>query len=431
MASLTLVVLIAFLFLSFFFYKKDVIAPGFLLVLAFTGSYLIVLLNRDTWEIVIYPEFIICLSTVIVSWHFGGGVVRFATSNLGIKRTTHHNSSVRYKAEYNYPYGLMIIISVFFVMLYVAQNLGSFSISNIMSFKDALSNRYHADDERNVFKTQIIEIITAVGFMSIYRLMMDRYVLKKKGTTLKLLIPIVLYMFCSLISTDRNTLLRLVIFFLCMYVFFLRARYNFKDINRIIFVRVAIIALGAMMLFWLFGLAKNYKSDLNRSVGIYGGSGLYNFNLWVHNYNKEHTMGSDTFSVFKTTLKAFGIGNGSDFPRHLEFVIFRSHTGYVYATNIYSAMRPYYNDFGMFGLVLFPMLIGMFYEFVYIMTLRHRYGYSWLFYSSMLYPVIYFPIAEQMIKRFHLGLVYENMWLLFFFIIIYCYDGLWRVKVVE
>ena len=76
-------------------------------------------------------------------------------------------------------------------------------------------------------------------------------------------------------------------------------------------------------------------------------------------------------------------------------------------------------DFGYFGVILFPMILGIFFEYIYILTKRKIYGFSWLFYSMCVYPILYFVIAEQFFGRMHLGRVYEIFWVAFFYFLIY------------
>ncbi|WP_261447090.1 hypothetical protein, partial [Streptococcus mitis] len=69
---------------------------------------------------------------------------------------------------------------------------------------------------------------------------------------------------------------------------------NFKIIrNSIVF---GLIALGT---FYIFGQMKGYTSNFQRVVGLYGGSGLYNFNIYLDKFPSVSLQwGSETFKVF-------------------------------------------------------------------------------------------------------------------------------------
>ena len=90
---------------------------------------------------------------------------------------------------------------------------------------------------------------------------------------------------------------------------------------------------------------------------------------------------------------------------------------------IYTAFKPYVEDFGCFGMVIFPFVTGMFYEWLYLKAKRGRYNYSWIIYCALIYPIIFYPILEQLFRRFHLGFVYEIFWLTVVYLAVYGGDG--------
>ena len=183
--------------------------------------------------------------------------------------------------------------------------------------------------------------------------------------------------------------------------------------NMQIVKRTLLIFLAAVGCFYLLGKAKSYTSNLERMIGIYGGSGLYNFNLTLDQLeNVDLQYGKETFSQLIKTLNVFGInlGDGASNEVLHEMIVFTAPNGYVYASNIYSAMGPYVVDFGYAGVIIFPFIMGLFFEFLFICAMRLGSLYLWGLYSMLIYPVVYFPIAEQFYMRLHLGLAYEIFW---------------------
>lgn len=245
---------------------------------------------------------------------------------------------------------------------------------------------------------------------------------------MNLFIPILLFLFGTLLYTDRNIFLRFMIFGLAAFVM----SFNWKGItvrnNRKLMIKVTVAVLVIAVVFWLYGHLKEYTSDFERMVGIYAGSGIYGFNLWLQDFDNQFTNGELAFSSILTTLNALGIGQGVSLS-NFEMIAYRSRNDYVFATNIYSALRIYYQDFGIFGIiaVLFPM--GIIFEMLYQTSVKRKFGFWWLFYCAHTYHILYFPIAEQFLSRFHLGLVYEVFWLWFFYYLVYGTNGLWRIKI--
>ena len=90
------------------------------------------------------------------------------------------------------------------------------------------------------------------------------------------------------------------------------------------------------------GKAKQYTSNLYRMVGIYAGSGLYNFNLYVKQGGINLTYGASTFSALTGVLSRFGLNIfGGNTVEEMPLIVQTSTNGYVYASNIYSSSLLY------------------------------------------------------------------------------------------
>ena len=242
-------------------------------------------------------------------------------------------------------------------------------------------------------------------------------------------VPLGSFLIYALLSTDRNILIRFFLFGLLLFMTTYEWKKSVFARNKKLLIKVGAIVAVFALVFWAFGRMKNYKSNFERSIGIYAGSGLYAYNLWLEDFDEDYTYGKHSFSVVQNTLAAVGIGQESDVPHNSEYIIYESPNGYTFATNIYSTFRPYYQDFGMAGVAIIPGLMGVLFEFLYLLNKKDKFGFWWIFYTSHVYPVVYYPILEQFLKRFHFGLVYEIWWLVFFYFLVYAKEGLWRVKV--
>ena len=229
------------------------------------------------------------------------------------------------------------------------------------------------------------------------------------------IVPLVCYVICTMLSTDRNIFLRFVIYALSLWVFFITetSERSRAATNRDVFRKAVIIVAISTGAFYLLGKLKSYTSNFERMIGIYGGSGLYNFNLTIDRFGDySYEYGKVTFSQLIRTLGALGFNVESYAGPSLgnEMIIGKSANGYVYASNIYSAMMPYISDFGTFGLILFPLIMGAFFGLLYSVAKAKKTEYLWGIYSLLIYAVVYFTITEQFFMRLHLGLFYELFW---------------------
>ena len=94
-----------------------------------------------------------------------------------------------------------------------------------------------------------------------------------------------------------------------------------------------------------------------------------------------------------------------------KFIEYASTNGYYFSTNVYTALKRYFEDFGMWGIVFIPLISGFCYDIFYRYINKSEKDLSKIFYAMLIYPIIYYPIMEQMFTRMHLGTVYEIMWM--------------------
>ena len=102
--------------------------------------------------------------------------------------------------------------------------------------------------------------------------------------------------------------------------------------NRKLVIKVCIIGMVFALVFWSFGKLKNYKSGFERALGIYAGSGVYAYNLWLEDFDEQYTNGQQSFSAIQNTLAAVGIGEESSVPHNSEYINYESPNGYTFST---------------------------------------------------------------------------------------------------
>ena len=89
---------------------------------------------------------------------------------------------------------------------------------------------------------------------------------------------------------------------------------------------------------------------------------------------------------------------------HYEFVFF----GKI-MTNVYTAIRRYYEDFGIFGLNLITFLLGNFYGiFFHYSSYKINNLFSLVLYSSLCHPIFMFSIDDVFFTGlFPIAIVYD------------------------
>ena len=417
MAFLMFMLLAIFLVIAYFTGKKDLLSPWFLLCLMIFATFIIVLLNYANWDVKINHLFILYVCTAILSFGLGGLLVNgLSSSAVNISTSENRLSVEAANIKKRYPSYLLLIISAGFTLIYCYKLLSD-------AIGSGLGDKIHNIYDMTVYNgytpgfvfNQMLEVIMAIAYINTYRLMIKLFSRRDSVNIITLVLPIFFFIVTALVTSDRNIFLRYAFYFICIYVLFYRENCKKKNVNLKIIQKVIILGVIALIVFFLLGKMKQYSSSLTNALSIYGGSGLYNFNLWIKDFNEPLLHGNATFSTFlnsfKTILGYIGINiDVQTLSRFDVFIEYTSSNGYVYSSNIYSALKPFVEDFGYFGVILFPFIIGVFYQWLFLKAKKRKYGFSWVIYSMLIYPVLFFPILDQLFGRFTLGFVYELFW---------------------
>lgn len=416
-------ILIVSTLFSFIYGGNRLLSPWFLFCFSILASYCLVLLNLQNWNVAISWKFILYIVSAIFAFGCGCCIIRLVnksprtTCNLCLNMEFNRSAS-------KYPINIFLCVSVVFSTIYILKLLSS--AASVDGFFPKLrfiyANQLDGYSPGFIYN-QLDKIAMAISYVNTYRLMVRLNVHGDKISIFKLLLPIGIFILSILVSTNRNALIQYAIYVICIWVL-IYEKYNHKkrNVNIIIIFRAVLMVLCAGIIFYLFGKAKLYTSDFFTSISIYGGSGLYNLNLWLDEFDYNLLYGQSTFTTFVSSLGALlnylGLHIvGGQIDQIDPFIRFMSPNGYFYESNIYSAMRPYIQDFGYFGVIIFPFIIGLFYQWLFMKTDKSRLGYSWVIYCAFIYPIIYFPILERLFRRFHLGLIYEVFWITVMFFV--------------
>ena len=433
-----LFILIIYFILGYIIHRS-VISPFSIYILSFIMATTLIIANMDNWMVTITPRFLPYIVSAVTAFGLGSLLVAVVCHSAFQEppRFSRMDPFVKERMTGPFPAKTLAVISCICAGAYIVLQIRQTGLSGGLSaMLRGIYENATSGGNNGFFMTQLREITVAVAEISIFEILVIRYVDRTKKIRLRNLIPVFCFFLLALIATDRNIFIRLGLFSIVLWFLFLASnsekiggRIDWKAIGKLVLFIVLFVAA-----FYALGKLKSYTSNLERMLGIYGGSGLYNFNLFL-TYTPfiKPQYGQETFSVLKQTMQAFGLFGGSSQtgPLHGGFITFLSRNGYVYSSNIYSSLMPYVNDFGYWGLWIFPSILGMIFEFLYVKARTHVGGFQWVLYSMLAYALAYAAVAEQFFKRFHLGMVYEIGWALVVFLVAYRYfsAGALRVRV--
>ena len=416
MTAVLILLLFIILFVAYYSMTRSFVSPFSLLLVSFIMALSIIVSNTDNWQVSINSRFILYI--LIAAGSFGLGCI-IANSLFGPQILGAGDQCVIPDQALNdsrLPNLVLVLCSLLCTAVYVflSIRIGG-SNGNTSVFRSIYEAS--AENSSNFVLHQFREIVVALAEISLIIVFKRKYI-DKKRLPLPMLIPSICFFVSAMFSTDRNIFIRFIIFALCLWILFYSST-SLRKVsitNRKIFRNTIVIVVVAALLFFMLGKIKSYTSNLERMIGIYGGSGLYNFNLCVDKIDcAELQYGQYTFSqllkLLDRILDVFGIAvNEPANSTGIQMVVFLAPNGYVYASNIYSAMTPYMIDFGVLGLLIFPATMGFIFKCLYSVAVKRGSFFLWGLYAMMVYSVVYFTIGEQFFMRFHLGMVYEIFW---------------------
>lgn len=399
------IILLLFTCLAYLVSNREMVSPFFCFNVSMIIAYSFVIANIDNWNVQISEKFVLYITIALFSWMIGSFCVKSFYKCNKINVIKHNLNS-------NYPYKSLFIIAFLCTFVYVSYQIYSvieYSSLELTSILRTIYDRtvlYHYKPPFII--NQLMEITISILYITICQLLLEKTKILKSNSFLKFTIitGIILIVF----TTDRNIIIRMFLFYLMLKTIILYSQQK-KINNNTIIKRGLVPILIFSGFFFLLGLLKNYTSDFLNSISIYAGSGLYNYNIWLKDKSDVYYLGEYTFRTFIRIIHTF-VGLPINYDNIFgEFVEFEGGNGYVYSSNIYSAFHEYTMDFGIFGMIIFPLLLSIFFEFIYQYAKRESSLLYWVLYASLFYPIVYMPILEQFFTRFHLGMLYEIFWL--------------------
>jgi oligosaccharide repeat unit polymerase len=105
---------------------------------------------------------------------------------------------------------------------------------------------------------------------------------------------------------------------------------------------------------------------------------------WLQQPRRDMKMGTYTLNLLAQPLTRLGLINERELmPTHMEPVVA------LYTINIYTYFYPFYNDFDLIGIAVFPFVLGLVCGISYLCMRRH-FSLSWLALNSVLAMTILF-----------------------------------------
>ncbi|MGN8631787.1 O-antigen polymerase [Blautia sp. HCP3S3_G3] len=396
--------LIALLFVQHRLFFRQLLHPSNIVVAVFVISTFFAAANYTIWgDISSLTAGVILLS--VVTFSIG--------SSLGRKLVI--GSSSGYE-EYEIlpdidiqPFATLLV--VFFMLIITILDaidiisMISGGISGILSIISGARGAVYSglSISHNFFVQQGIYLCRALAYIYIFLFVYKR--INHRRSRFFELIPILLYFVQAALSTGRTEFIYIIYGWLIID-YLTRSRFNrwSKNID-LKFSKKIIIALLAFVIIFL-GIANIRSENGHRvqafeTISSYTGSSIIALDNYIQNegiYSIAQYFGEETMSFVYSIMGALGVSNYSSVATLYPVTIgFDSST----ITNIFTAIRRYLHDYGIYGALLIFVSEGFIYGKLFTRLKKKNDPFlSIILYAFISYPIVEISIEERFFSNF-------------------------------
>ena len=351
---------------SFFMYKKynDLFSPTIWYGLIVSVSALCALIGRLTWnniELGSKVFFIVLIGYLF--FLFGEIIVR----KLFCHKKLNYVKDEQFKQEILIDKRVvwLTIIYFLFIMVWIYFELGRLTgeylnipkmISNYRMYYTSFNPDFVRSEGLNFFLTQLFKTVLPITIVYVYIITHNYIILKK--TNIINYIPVILGTCISIFISGRSELVTIAFFFCVLSIFFIiQKALRKKDILKIM-IYFSIFALIGIISFYLMLplLGRDIPSNIIDYFTFYLGCPLPSFEYWINNffplYGYEENI---CFIGIMRFLNKLGFIETFNVAQY-KFVSFNNGL----SSNAYGMIYCYYNSFQYIGIIILPLVVGMF-----------------------------------------------------------------------
>ncbi len=380
----------------------------------FWAVSLVFLINASGWGIELRPKTILliigsllfmflgerfCKKTTLYGGHNVNSLIN--DEMLAVKKTS---------IMVMFLIGIIVIILDYKHVLDVARGVGYAGGSFVLNY--ARKAYLYDNVENNIFVAMIQYFVIAFGYVNIAILIRDVTKNGLRKLKKRYIFGIAPLLLLYVLSTGRTGFLQVFMYSISMFLLCLYRRNGVIRINNkkaigILYKGILVIGILFVLLGMLTG--KTQKSSVMQIIGEYFGSGIAALNTWIEGKylyaSRSSLIGEETFrSLYQLIARFVNIPMSSSLK---EFISFNNGD----TTNVYTAFRDYYSDFGMFGTWMIEFMMGFFLTYLLGKALKEKN----VGIHSMLYAYFSYGILRQ-ITAAHFISSYFNIQYMFVFL---------------
>ncbi|GMO50747.1 MAG: hypothetical protein Pg6C_14910 [Treponemataceae bacterium] len=411
---------------AFILSDKNILSPSVMACGVFFISTSVAALNSRAWDFDMAPITVVVIVTALMAFCAG----EFAAHRiyaLYAKKKQPPSLTLPDKpiiVPWQITLVLCVLIAGMLIYFYHStivfiKNAGGYKgTGNILSFVySANVNAARSGLRRNLWAYLGMSFAQASAYIFSYCFLYNAVFARPRNRDAAFLVHVLLYIAFVVLTTSRHSFIMLFTAWIVIgSVFYLQKnKWSMKATGKAI-LAIVLCLLVFFAIFLTAGVLRGWSSNIRQLLqylSIYTGSSVYALNYFLLNppaqantYFGEHTL----LGIYSALRRM-----GFDFPPFyppLEFIPIDHH---AIATNVYTAIRRYIQDFHYAGMYLTVFFIGSFYSLFFLLV-KNRQNIFLVVYAAIFYAVTEFSIEES----FFLSVVsLSNASGIFFLLLIY------------
>lgn len=393
---------IMLLIVSYFLFKKDILQPGVIFIAAYVVSVFCAVLNIDKWNINFHTNTFLVLLLGAIEFI----AISYIVFKIFNKKYPKEEKQSDLKKEYKpIKTWKIVLISIYclaaiVLLLYnVLQIAGQFD--NYSSLSQALGifkehTSYKTDASLPKYINWIQKPMYAFAYIMLYYYIKEvifncaniKYVAIKR---VYYLIPVICFIIQELLSSNRLSILSLLIGTLIMLGIVWQEKNNWtKNINIKTISIVSVVMIIFLIIFYFSAslVGRKNKKNMVDYITLYAGGSIECFNRFMQDEDRQNNeiIGEESFYYLVKNLYDYNIIEMDEFyPIHLEF---RDNDNGETIGNVYTAYRRWTHDFGIGGAFILNGIMAIFYSVFYNILKKQKIKeFAVIMYGYMSYPL--------------------------------------------
>ncbi len=389
---------------NYWFQKKDYFSASFLACIMFAFSVFINLINAYRWGTDYSWKAIRIIVLGLLMLSIGEHIIK---SNFIIRvKKNHVYDDIKGKKCYpiiiNFT-TMMIIIIISGICFWTGlKNLAKRLGTNEVFLSLRTARRLFTSGKINTgFAGRFtFSINKAIALIMIY-IILYNIIICSKRLAISHIIPILIFAFQAIFSTGRTVYLRFIAYTFIVYgVLYVYKNGNRRRAHKKIIV-IAVISLILFAIVFTYAGRVLGKGIYNSPIDVfyyYSGSSINLFNQYITRdmFQKNTIFGEHTLYGIYNALHYINPNIEHVVNPALEFTFIPN-----WNSNIYTAFRRYYQDYGIWGTMVICFFLGNYYGILETHAFKNiENGWKTIFYAYSMYPIIEIAIEERFLINY-------------------------------